>query len=100
MNTTNIIKGKELLELGYPETSVMALALETANSMAAENSTEKILSVLSKVLEKPEDYLENSNLSKIAEALIFEKEKVKELVLTDPVPYKIYGADFIEEGAL
>jgi tRNA-splicing ligase RtcB len=99
MNTTNI-KGTDLIALGYPESSIMALALEAAYSLSKENSTEEVLALLSKVLEAPEAYKNDLTLTKIAEALISEKEKAIPLILKDPMPYKIYGKDFIEEGAL
>lgn len=100
MNTI-AITGTDLITLGYPQTAVMAIALDAAVELGNENSKEEILSILSKVVETPEVYLENAQLKNLAEVLIAEKavEKIIELK-EEPAPYKIYGADFIEEGAL
>lgn len=92
-----ILNGKEILNIGYPESEAIALAIEVAKNNYQEEDREDVLKQLATILETPADFLDNKVYSAIAEKLI---EKDDTIELKDAIDYAIYGAEHIEEGAL
>lgn len=89
------ITGGELLELGFPEGKVIGIALEVVNAKKIGDAK----GLLQKVLSNPEAYTDDAELSAIAKELIAPVSKVRPLRET-PDPYKVYGVEGIEQGAL
>ncbi len=98
MKTT--ITATELLNAGIPETKCMAIALEIAGGAIKSGATkESIMSFVNRVASAPETYLEDDTWGALAKALI--NPQILETPLLDhPLPYKVYGRDGIEPGAL
>jgi len=98
-----MIKGKELLALGYAEGKVLGLALEIAATAFAEADQQKTLTTLKRVLKTPESYLDDTVLAPLATALV---EAYKQAVDTTialketAADYTIFGKEQIEVGAL
>jgi tRNA-splicing ligase RtcB len=100
------LSGKDLRAIGYPESPVISLAIDIMEKNYKRNSKEHALGLLKAVLVRPKEYAEDEILGKIARALIDREEKVAakaaatvDLKVTG-VPYNIFGAEFIEEGAM
>jgi tRNA-splicing ligase RtcB len=100
------LSGKDLRSIGYPESPVISLAMDVMEKNYKRNFKEHALGLLKAVLVRPHEYAEDEILGKIARALIERDEKAAakaaatvDLKLTG-VPYNIFGAEFIEEGAL
>ncbi len=96
------ITGKELRALGYPEGPVISIAMNTMHRHYKRESKETVLKLLSEILAKPEDFIDNEILNTIAKQLIPEKEiESKEISLNNHgIQFNIFGAEHIEEGAL
>lgn len=88
------ITGQDLLALGYPEGKVIGVALELINS-----KTDVKAEVLSQILADPNQFVDDELYGSIASELIEPVETVRPLRET-PDPYKVYGAEGIEQGAL
>jgi tRNA-splicing ligase RtcB len=100
------LSGKDLRAIGYPESPVISLAINIMEKNYKRNSKEHVLGLLKAVLVKPHAYAEDEILGKIAIALIEREQKAvakaaAEVNLkAEGVAYNIFGAAFIEEGAL
>src|SRR4051812_5770708 len=100
------LSGKDLRAIGYPESPVISLALNIMEKNYKRNSKEHALGLLKAVLVKPGEYEEDEILGKIAVALLEREKKAaakaaSEVNLkSEGVAYNIFGAEFIEEGAL
>ncbi len=96
------LRGKDLRSIGYPESRAISIAMDVMHRMYKHTGKEDALQILQEVLAKPEEYLEDNILSKIADALI-EKPKSggAEIALNDvKIDYSIFGSQHIEQGAL
>lgn len=99
------ITGKDLLKIGYKQGPVISVAMQVADRKFKHTSLEDMLVILKSVLDSPADYLEDDKLGQVADFLI-EKPKtdknggVSHKLNDEPLPYKIWGADGIERGAV
>ncbi|MEH0153208.1 RtcB family protein [Limibacter armeniacum] len=92
------IKGDEIKALGFKGKSI-GLALETLNAFDLDKEVEKVLAELKSVITNPVAYKEHLVFAALAEELL--KPEEKEIPIREkPLPYRIYGADGIELGAL
>lgn len=99
-----MINGKDLITAGFGQSKVLGIALETATQHLQAYNDKQILTKLKKVLKNPEQYTEDEVLAPLALALIAEAQQAAANA-TIPLraevgAFAIYGADFIEEGAL
>lgn len=99
-----MIKGKDLLFLGFAEGKILGAALQLANGIFAENKKQDTLTLLHKVRKNPELYLDDPTLEDFA-TLILEEAAIEAAKATIPLKetadeYAVYGKDGIEEGAL
>lgn len=100
------LAGKDLRAIGYPESPVISLAMDIMEKNYKRNSKEHALNLLSSVLAHPGDYIHHETLGKISNALIEREEKAKAKAASsvelksEGVSYNIFGAEFIEEGAI
>ena len=96
------IKGKDLLAIGYPEGKIMGLTLGLLAGSTAM-PMEDLLLLLKTIKEQPENYLDDAQWESLATAFLEEarapKEEMIELRAQAPA-YSVYGAGFIEEGAI
>lgn len=97
--TNNIFSGAHLLKMGYPKGKVIGIALEIAKAHFPGYDLESVSDTFQKVLSKPDNYLTDDVLSPVAQELTMPKETVRPLRDT-PDPYKVYGIDGIEQGAI
>ena len=95
------ITGKELRAIGYPEGPVVSLAINIAKKFFKHNTREQALKILKDVLDKPQAFLEDERLAPVALQLKpAAKTELYETSLNNQgVPFNIFGAEFIEEGA-
>jgi len=94
------LTGKALRNIGFPEGPVISVAITQMEQRFKHHSEEAALEILRKVLSDPMAYLCDDALRQVAGRLIEVKED-KDIPLKEiPVPYEIYGAGFIETGAL
>lgn len=89
-----------LRSIGYPEGPVINLAISAVEQQFKHHTEEAALHILRQVLIDPVSYLSDSALRKVAGRLM-ETPDDKDTPLKEiPVPYEIYGAGFIETGAI
>ena len=96
------LRGKDLRSIGYPEGSVISIALQIIEKDFKKLSREDALEVLSSVLQSPNQYAHDGKLDKIAEALL-----PKPRMGGDEIPlrqqginFNVFGQEGIEMGAM
>jgi len=102
MNRINI-SGEDLLKIGYPEGKVIGIVINIVLQNYNELSKENIMDILTKVIQHPENFMEDPILSEIPKSLkemtlshITSEIQLKE----NAVHYDVYGNDHIEQGAI
>jgi len=96
------ISGKWLLGIGYPQGPVISVAMNVINTNYKHTTEEKVRELLLQVLQAPETFLEHEHLGKIA-AKLHEAKVEKPVIIPlkeEAAPYTVYGASFIDEGAV
>jgi tRNA-splicing ligase RtcB len=99
MNTTEI-DARLLKDMGFAEGKALGEALKYAKSNLGLMSLELMVEQLDSVLDKPEEYISDELLSKVALALVDEKSSDVVMMKDTHEGYKVYGADYIEAGAI
>jgi tRNA-splicing ligase RtcB len=96
--------GNDILRLGYRPGKMIGLALKAADAARATGAADDdILSDLADVLNAPTDYLEDPVYGRVAEALAAyerHRERSAGYNLDSAAPYRVWGAEGIESGAL
>ncbi|WP_028981726.1 RtcB family protein [Sporocytophaga myxococcoides] len=95
------INGNQLIELGFPVGRVIGIALEVIQKEYSLVEPEEVLDIMKNVLSSPSDFLNDLKTSAIADELM--KPVIKDEIIDlfpSPQPYKIYGKEGIEGGAI
>ncbi len=98
--------GNDIMHLGYQPGKVIGLALNAAAIAQAQGASEDdVLSDLADVLAAPLDFADDPIYGKVAEAVgAYERHRERTSTssydLNQPVPYKVWGAEGIEAGAI
>lgn len=102
MNKLNIT-GEDLKAIGYPEGKAIGKALRVIEKLFDGASLELVMTKLTQVLENPQGFTEHTTLQSVANALIEHANSLSDDVIPlneTGKPYKIFGADHIEQGAI
>lgn len=93
------ISGNDLMGIGYVQSKALGVALEMAEKDFPDLNREATLSLFKNVLEDPAAFLKDTRLSALALQIL---QPVRSSIDLSPSakPYKIYGPEVIEEGAL
>jgi len=96
------ITAKELRAIGYPESPVIPVAMNVMEKHYKHHTKEDAMEILKAVLASPAQYLDDAVLGLIAEKLVPKKSvDGAEISLNNSgVPFNIFGAEHIEQGAL
>ena len=96
------LRGKQLRDIGYPEAPVISIAMQVMEKHYKRNSPQHALGILEQVLKDPQAYQQDEVLGKIAGELLAmaKKEESRIELAAEGIHYNIFGADFIEEGAI
>ena len=96
------LKGRDLRKLGYPEGTVIGLAINDVQRFFRNSEKATALALLGEVINRPADFTEHEAVGRIAQALVPTPEVPgpAEIPLNEsPLAYQVYGAEGIEEGA-
>lgn len=102
MNAINV-NGEDLIAAGYPEGKVIGIAIKVAEQNYSELKKEDVLSLLNKVVQYPENFLDDEALGVIAQELIEKQNQDEVSVIQLKViggVYTVFGAENIEQGAI
>jgi tRNA-splicing ligase RtcB (3'-phosphate/5'-hydroxy nucleic acid ligase) len=98
----SILKTKELSKIGYTNDQARSLALNITAKHYKHHSKAELVTLLSDIRNKPQDFVHDSTLGKIAAAFTdgpvlhgFETYSL----MKQPGPYKVYGSKEIEAAA-
>jgi tRNA-splicing ligase RtcB (3'-phosphate/5'-hydroxy nucleic acid ligase) len=96
------LTGKLLRGIGYPEGPVISIAMDVMEKNYKRNSVDHALGILKSILEEPVAFENDEVVGKIARELIAKKKKEEANIALKEhgVHYNVFGAEFIEEGAL
>ena len=94
------LKGKDIRKIGYQEGRAIGQAIQAMETHYKGKSRVFKLDLLKRVLDHPAFYAKDDKLGSIAQELLVQKEAAQRPALnTQRKPYRIYGAEHIEEGA-
>jgi tRNA-splicing ligase RtcB len=96
------ITGKQLRALGYPQAPVISVAINTMEKHYKHHSLDEVLTIVKNVLAEPAMFVEDDVLKNIAKMLLPKDKPVSDEIemLNAGVHFNVFGAEFIEEGAL
>src|ERR1051325_7565547 len=96
------ITGKQLRAIGYPEGPVISVAINTMEKHYKHYSLDDALTVLKNILAEPTVFVNEPVLGNIANMLLPKpKAGNAEISLNKSgIAFNIFGAEYIEEGAL
>jgi len=89
------LKGKDLINLGFPQNNSINIALGQINRYRKREKKERILEEAKKVLLAPEKYAGNAIWGKVAEGLVKPVEVQKHKLRNTRAPFSIYGENEI-----
>jgi len=93
------LTGNDLIKIGFTESKALGIALELAQTKLAGLEVEELLKAFSHVLAQPAAFAEDEIYAALAIELIKPATDIISLK-EETLPYSIYGAEAIEEGAL
>lgn len=94
------LTGKDLRNLGFPEGPVISITLNVLAKHHKHTVRDVVFALLSEVLAEPTKYTEDAVMGTIAKALLPKERPGNVVDLQDTgIPYEVYGAEGIEEGA-
>ncbi len=95
------ISGKDLKKIGYPQGRAIGMAINMVHQHFKKEKKEKVLAMLQDVLENPEAHADDEVLGRIVAELMPPTKGMAEIPLEPiSIPYKAYGAEGIEPGAV
>lgn len=97
-----LITGNELLSIGYSQGNILGMALQLANEKYTEQPKDEVLALFRKLRDYPELFLDDEVLEELAQAMVEEAKGPKDgtiPLIKNPAEYKVYGHQYIEEGA-
>lgn len=98
----NMITGKDLIEIGYPQGKVIGLALEAVPYLKHDPVQDLPLQYFRNVLENPERYLDDPHLGETAKELVKMNAPVedpqKDLYKENTWGYYVAGRELIDEN--
>ena len=96
------VKGKDLRGIGFPEGPVISVAMNIMEKAYRRSTLQEALDILRPVVASPADFLHDPVLGKIAEGLMPKPVKNADMIPlnTTGIDYNVFGAEFIEEGAV
>ena len=102
MNKLNI-KGEDLKSIGFPQGKAIGIAIKKIEQNYRDFAREDVLVILKKLLEYPENFLDDETLGEIAQELIekpiMDAQPVISLKEKGEI-YSIFGGDNIDTGAI
>jgi len=100
MNKLNI-KGEDLKSIGYPEGKAIGIAIKVVEQNYCELEREDVMAILTKVVQYPENFLDDEILESIAQELIEKTNEDATIALKEiGGSYSVFGAENIEQGAI
>ncbi|MCF8336190.1 MAG: RtcB family protein [Bacteroidales bacterium] len=96
------LRGKDLQRIGFVDDRVMSVAKNIMLKYYKHHNKAEALEILKKVHKNPNKFINHPQLGKIAEVLVEKTQSQKKISvsLNKQKPYKIYGVEGIEKGAL
>ena len=96
------LKGKDLRNIGYPQSPVISVAMNIMEKNFKHLAEEDALEILSSILQSPNEYANDPVLGKIAEGLLPKPqiEGVEVSLNNSGIHFNVFGSEFIEPGAM
>ncbi|RZJ69282.1 MAG: RtcB family protein [Flavobacterium sp.] len=98
----NTITGTDLLSVGYKQNEILGAAIKLANSAYNDQPKEDIIAIFKKVIDYPENFLDDEVLGTLAADMIEEANAPKDdtiALIEESKEYTVYGSEHIEKGA-
>ena len=100
-----MVRGRDLIERGYPTGKIVGLALEAAERASASANDSSPLEDLVAVRDAPEAFLEDPRYAEVAREWLRLRgaERTEgegdDALRDEPLPFEVFGEEMIEEGA-
>jgi tRNA-splicing ligase RtcB len=93
------LTGNDLKNIGFTENKAIGIALTIVENECTNLTKEEQLALLGKILKLPSAFVDNEKFLPLVQELSMPVNSIIPL-MENPLPYQIYGAKGIEEGAL
>jgi tRNA-splicing ligase RtcB (3'-phosphate/5'-hydroxy nucleic acid ligase) len=93
------VTGRNLREIGFPETKAIGVALTILEREYAGLNTEEQLALMKEVINQPAAFEKHEKLHALVQELVKPADLTIALI-EEPPKYQIYGAEAIEQGAI
>lgn len=93
------LSGKDLINIGYPQNKALGIALDISARDFPDLNVDAQLHLFGQVLQTPSRFMDDRRLSPLAMQLL-KPAAITTKLDSAPRPYKIFGLEGIEEGAL
>lgn len=103
MKSKKKIKGQDLIKIGFPEGKAIGLAVKVIEQHLAARPTHDVLAIMKKLIQYPESFLDDVIMAPIAQALLVKSMPSDDasIALKETSDrYTVYGAEYIEPGAM
>lgn len=98
---TKKLTGKDLRLLGYPEGRLIGIAIRLLENSYKGKSRQFKLNLMERVIQNPALYQKHEQLGNLAREILAKPEKKQKVELNNGrLPYRIFGSEVIEPGAL
>lgn len=94
------IKGNDLKAIGFTQGRALGVALRIISNHYRNEDPSVALNDMAAVLNDPASFLDHSILGKLADALIPKVDLTKKSLSDVGVPFRMYGEEMIEDGAM
>lgn len=97
------IRGKDIRKLGFPNGKQVSLIIGILKTNYKYAEKSEIIALLSRILEGPEDFLEDNIWDKVAKEIVKDRrdlENLQQFLHPSPLPYRAFGVQNIEKGAI
>jgi tRNA-splicing ligase RtcB (3'-phosphate/5'-hydroxy nucleic acid ligase) len=94
----NKIKGKDLINIGFPKDNTMNIALGLISRYRKKETKDRVLAELKNVLREPDTFMGDGTWGKIAEGLIAPVEVAFKELNFERAPFLIYGENEVDEN--
>lgn len=97
------LRGKDLIDIGFPEGRVIGVAINAMTKHHKRTSKYKALEMLGEVLSDPERFANDGIFGGVSELLLRQQKKAEletPVLRQEPLPYVTFGESQIEKGAI
>ncbi len=95
----NRLKGKDLIQMGFPKNNALNLVLAHINKHRKNDKKANLMQEAKEVLQWPDKYLQDETWGLLADSLLRPEADCKQILKTTRAPFAFFGEAIIDEQA-